>query len=607
MRHKDKHLSCSYHREYSIETQKGTYAPKYKCPFPCVRGSSHCIFHLPNSEQNKNTTHFFEELRKVIDRSLKYDLKLFCNGFIFPKIPLGNFLNQTELSFKNDVLFEQCEFDDLFLQSLTFHKNVYFNDSIFNGDCWFNYCTSNGKAIFRNTVFKKKLQFNNHCNGDLDFENSEFHGPVEFFPLCNGSMYLSKSLFHDSVSFYNANFWGKENSFISTTFRGKVNFESTRFTHVGVGTNISITRFERCDFDDEVEFINTDFAKLKQRIITFSYDPQSRQEYDNKEHFSTFINNLLRIGLNYENVKQQITLSEKLDKIEINDAASNRRIILKLSLFDKTIRNLFSPKSAIKGNLLVIHPEESRYNRKMKFILNKSNEEKELYFVNDFKINPVAIPLGFDYSTFRKRVRFVGLPDRPISLEGISFKGVDLSNVEFHNVVWIEKHEIVKGRMIIVDELFDKQYSNYEEISKIYNQLRKNYESKLLFNEASNFFVGEMEAIRKSKWYRSRSISKMNTISYLLYKYLSLYGESIKLPLLIWTPLVIMIFGLIEFYFTRNTSLFSALKKSFFAFFQVPYINSNLLSDYIATERIISLPILGLAFIALRRRFERSK
>jgi hypothetical protein len=42
--------------------------------------------------------------------------------------------------------------------------------------------------------------------------------------------------------------------------------------------------------------------------------------------------------------------------------------------------------------------------------------------------------------------------------------------------------------------------TNYEDVSKIYNQLRKNYESKLLFNEASNFFIGEMEAIRKSLW-----------------------------------------------------------------------------------------------------------
>jgi hypothetical protein len=106
--------------------------------------------------------------------------------------------------------------------------------------------------------------------------------------------------------------------------------------------------------------------------------------------------------------------------------------------------------------------------------------------------------LGFDYSTFRKRVRFIGSPNSPISLTGISFKGVDLSNFEFHNVEWIEKSEIFKQRMIVIDELFDRRFGNFEEISKIYNQLRKNYESKLLFNEASNFFIGEMEAIRKS-------------------------------------------------------------------------------------------------------------
>jgi uncharacterized protein YjbI with pentapeptide repeats len=116
----------------------------------------------------------------------------------------------------------------------------------------------------------------------------------------------------------------------------------------------------------------------------------------------------------------------------------------------------------------------------------------------------IDIPIQFDYSTFRSRCRFIGRPERHLELGAVSFKGVDLSNVEFHNVDWLKgriKQSVRKGfvsRNMIIDELFLDKKKNFEEVSKIYNELRKNYEIRLLFNEASNFFVGEMEAIRKS-------------------------------------------------------------------------------------------------------------
>jgi hypothetical protein len=57
------------------------------------------------------------------------------------------------------------------------------------------------------------------------------------------------------------------------------------------------------------------------------------------------------------------------------------------------------------------------------------------------------------------------------------------------------------------------EYGNYQDVSRIYNQLRKNYESKLLFNEASNFFVGEMEAIRRSLL-RDKGIKSKLSVGY---------------------------------------------------------------------------------------------
>ena len=61
-----------------------------------------------------------------------------------------------------------------------------------------------------------------------------------------------------------------------------------------------------------------------------------------------------------------------------------------------------------------------------------------------------------------------------------------------------------------------------------------------MFNEASNFFIGEMEAIRKSLWNAGTLREKMASIPYSLYKGLALYGESYFLPLIIWTPVTIL-------------------------------------------------------------------
>ena len=141
-------------------------------------------------------------------------------------------------------------------------------------------------------------------------------------------------------------------------------------------------------------------------------------------------------------------------------------------------------------------------------------------------------------------MQFIGYTESKQLLELglVSFKGIELPNVEFHNARWLKTKSLVTRNKIIDEQLLNNGNANYEEVSKIYNQLRKNYESKLLFNEASNFFIGEMEAIRKSLWNAGTIREKMASIPYSLYNGLELYGESYFLPLIIWTPATIFTF-----------------------------------------------------------------
>jgi uncharacterized protein YjbI with pentapeptide repeats len=231
-------------------------------------------------------------------------------------------------------------------------------------------------------------------------------------------------------------------------------------------------------------------------------------------------------------------------------------------------------------------------------------------FPNEDRTNK-HIPIRFDYSTFRSRVRFIGKSNEPLDLSNVSFKGVNLDNVEFHNVKWREDKVLwflpfIK-RNIIADELFMDELKNYQEVSRIYNQLRKNYEMHLHFTEASHFFIGEMEAIRRSLW--SKGIGgKLASLLYLFYKYIALYGENVFLPLVLWTPVIIIGFAawrmlVSNCYDPQPQCMIDRVIDSIAAYFQVP--RNTLQQDII--ERILAVPILGSAFIALRRRFERRK
>lgn len=260
-------------------------------------------------------------------------------------------------------------------------------------------------------------------------------------------------------------------------------------------------------------------------------------------------------------------------------------------------------------------------------------------FKNGCEFNGVFFPssdrqikVNFDSADFRERIKFTGQSLRKMDLSSTSFKGTDLKMCEFNNVTWLQKDEKISRinflkRNIVIDELLLEQNTNYEDVSKIYYGLRKNYESRLLFNEASPFFIGEMECKRKAL---AKDKKSLDAVGYKIYKWLAFYGESVKMPLAIWTPAIVILFTFGRFIpeYVPPKDLFpptmplneldiikcgildisrecfhNSFIDSLSAFFQFPRANYTL--DVL--ERIISAPILGTAFIALKRKFERNK
>lgn len=199
-------------------------------------------------------------------------------------------------------------------------------------------------------------------------------------------------------------------------------------------------------------------------------------------------------------------------------------------------------------------------------------------------------------------------------LRNVSFLYTDVTKVEFINEVWGKKKGIIKGRIIVVDESRIKENEDitYDAVAQLYRRLRRNYEDNYRFAEAGDFFIGEMEIRRldvniniKNEKIRNVVLWLKRNVSFLnLYKYLSLYGESYVLPM-IWAFAVIISYPMLM-YWLFNVSLpqsddflYTYLRKSAASFFQMQ-------STYIG-ERIIGFLILGLFFIALKRKFERKK
>jgi uncharacterized protein YjbI with pentapeptide repeats len=405
------------------------------------------------------------------------------------------------------------------------------------------------KPVYFFRAIFQKADFSNATFQEADFPYATFKQQANFFRAIFQKADFSNATFQQQANFSYATF-KQQVYFLSAIFQQEADFSNATFQEAD---------FPYATFQQQANFAGAIFqeanfagATFKQQVY-FSYATFKQQVYFS---YATFQQQANFLNATF---KQQVYFSDAIfQKADFLDAD----FIGEVEFINTTF------------------PNEDRTNK--------------------------HIPIRFDYSTFRSRVRFIGNSDKPLDLSNVSFKGVNLDNVEFHNVRWREDKVLrfIK-RNIIADELFMDELKNYQEVSRIYNQLRKNYEIHLHFTEASHFFIGEMEAIRRSLW--SKGIGgKLASIPYLLYKYIALYGENVFLPLVLWTPTIIIGFAVWRMLVSNcydPQCMIDRVIDSIAAYFQVP--RNALQQDII--ERILAIPILGSAFIALRRRFERRK
>lgn len=256
---------------------------------------------------------------------------------------------------------------------------------------------------------------------------------------------------------------------------------------------------------------------------------------------------------------------------------------------------------------------------------NDGIELSHTVFQDEAMFNEVDFkkPSKFYHITFREQQRVMFNTD----LSNVSFTYTDISRIEFTGKTkWKEDggFDIFDARELI----HNPHDSDLSTVLATYRNLRENYEFRLMYEEAGKFFVKEMELQRNYSYDQNDNITKekkwikRNFSLANCYNILSEYGQHFG-RISSWCALVFGIsMGAFFVFPDTNTlnndmplgdidyaakisdelgyRLMLALERTFEAFFQV---EQNGLPEY--AVRIASIPLLGMMFVVLKRRFER--
>lgn len=400
--------------------------------------------------------------------------------------------------------------------------------------------------------------------------SATFEAPVYFnYTTFNGTVLFEKTKFN-----YDANF-------VNTLFIDNTSFTGSQFSQ--------IANFIECKFKNEVTFLATDFK--------------------NEARF------------NLAEFQKGLFSLAHFQKVNFFEAKFYDESEFKLTKFHDTA--LFQ-----KSQFYTTDFTEAKFEKEARFIENQF----------------------YAQANFRK-IKFTNSGDILFdgNLSKLSFLETDISKINFgDNIGWervyrkpmdwwdkfiifcekLKEHNNkfkVQDERIIENKL--EQNVRLETVMNIYRNLQENFDKKLNYDFAGEFFVREMELKRKFKK-NTRNMSKPNepltthkNILAQIFSVLSFYYVIAKYGESYYRPLKFVIPGLIfsTFYFWSSgfnvinlvfqsgfgsEAMNNAIIRSISAFFPFYVFSShNALSDLLL--RIALLPLLGALFISLRRKLER--
>lgn len=388
--------------------------------------------------------------------------------------------------------------------------------------------------------------------------------------------------------------------FNDTKFYGSIQFESNKF--------VSDANFENVEFINDVSFVGSEFnelaifteCKFKKEALFLSVEFKK---------YTTFRQ------VEFEDVSFSLSEFHEVDflltkfqkKSEFKYVKFYANVLFQNSEFDFVD---FTESSFRKEGIFI----ENQFNNQVNFRRIKfSNPELILFDTNMSKISF----LGTDISkiTFGDDTNWEREFDEPTNLRDKLSIGFDKLK-ERTNKFKTQDERIIENGL--------EKNIHLETVMNVYRNLRENFDKKLKYDFAGEFFVREMELKRKYKKNSHKSNEFATTHKHILLRIFSVlafyyiigkYGESYYRPLkliipgLIFSALYFGSLGFSDMSLILQNGLGSSVMndtiiRSISAFFPFYVFSShNALSDLLL--RIALLPMLGALFIALKRKLER--
>lgn len=412
-------------------------------------------------------------------------------------------------------------------------------------------------------------------HGSIIASSTKFQGTADFrVAAFSGIAYFFNAELSQKTDFNGAEFsWAA--SFSRAKFSGEVNFRVAEFSRAAgfIAAEFSKkTDFSEVKFSGRADFHGAEFSEADFSEAKFS----GRVSFD-LARFSgrvSFEKSIFPQNLPVSLAGSQASSNLSTGHLDSGNMISFRRVIFENQqnvVFDETDMSMvsFINTDIDRVRFRNIKWGETLYDGRLLLIKNSRNECRK--FIKE-RLMRVRTYLK------RDKRRIEELKNKPNEAESAS-------------------------NQRIFDDL------TLENVLSVYRSLRENHDYYLRYEEAGRFFVEEMRLKRRLLGkgeklpLRDRISVWVQRLVMWIYELLPLYGESYVRPI-IWSIAVIAISSLARPLLLQDLSpdfILGQLKTSLLVFFQL-HSDPRVLT---MAERLLSLPLLGLLIIALRRKLER--
>jgi uncharacterized protein YjbI with pentapeptide repeats len=427
------------------------------------------------------------KLEERIENSISYNKPLICVGYHLPGFSFESFTIPVDFSesiFMDPVYFMNCQFTNkVWFRGAHFTREANFNGAHFKEDADFSKAEFGERASFNGTSFQNKADFfEAHFKEEADFSEAHFGERASF----NGVEFAGKVWFYHAHFNAGATFGGlfscqfiKRANFDGAHFKEEADFHNARFTDIA---RFQSTQFAEADFSA---------ARFQEKANFQSARFQEKANFSNAQF----------------NKEVNISGSQFVEKADFSEA------YIKKTEFTK-------------AKFKEVNFYKAQFTEKADFSEIQSTIEKA-YPRMDFHNVQFDIP---EHITFLKD-----------DLSESSFVNTDITRVRFgEDVVWGDRSKIREEREI-ENQLKTTNYPTdikLRDVLAIYRNLRENYEFRMRYDEAGEFFIREMEMKRlykqntkNEKYQIKRNNPIIRNVSLTgLYYHFSKYGQSIFRP-----------------------------------------------------------------------------